>query len=115
MYTYHNDKFDNNVTKFLLEDEEQLNIIKVPLRPYDITKSDKEIISDILKENGINKKFHFTGKFFCRNEINFKNLIKDNYILYQKGDKITRNIYFKNRKIGIYYNTNRHLYVFNWN
>ena len=99
----------NNVTNYIFINEDELNIIKIPLYANEITKSDLKNIYDYINDLK-DKKLNFIGKFGkekkekseakkerfeIKKEINFNNLTNDNYIIYAKD---------KNKNITIFFN-----------
>ena len=101
----------NNVTNYIFINEDELNIIKIPLYANEITKSDLKNIYDYINDLK-DKKLNFIGKFGkekkekseakkerfeIKKEINFNNLINDNYIIYAKDKNKNKTIFFNKK------------------
>jgi hypothetical protein len=113
---YLNLNMANDVTNYLFNNEDNLNIIKIPLYPNEITKMDQKYIYDSINEIK-DKQLNFIGKFAMekkeKNEtakeqkfevskpFNFENLINDKYLIYAKDKNKNKTIFF-NKKYYIY-------------
>ena len=113
---YLNLNMANDVTNYLFNNEDNLNIIKIPLYPNEITKMDQKYIYDSINEIK-DKQLNFIGKFAMekkeKNEtakeqkfevskpFNFENLINDKYLIYTKDKNKNKTIFF-NKKYYIY-------------
>ena len=114
---YYNKQFENDITNFLLKNEGDYNLTKLLLFPQEIVKSDIEYINQSiidLKDNQLN----FVGKFRIKQignykEINFNDLINDNYLIYAKNKKNgTKTLFFKKKYVCNDYKNFEIFYVF---
>ena len=114
---YYNKQFENNITNFLLKNEGDYNLTKLPLFSQEIVKSDIEYINQSIidiKE----KQLNFVGKFRIKHignnkEINFNDLINDNYLIYTKDKKNdTKTLFFKKNYVCNDYKDFEIFYVF---
>ena len=106
---YSNPKFENKVSNFIFNDEkEEENLIKLPLNSNEITKRDIDFIHT--KVNNIeNKQLNFIAKFKREKknnktiifetikEINFNDLINNNYLIYAKDKYENKTIFFEKK------------------
>ena len=95
-HDYYDKNLMNNVTNYICRNEDNYNLIKLPINPYEITKTDREYISNSINTIAKDKQLNLIGKFIKENiNIDF-DLINDNYLIYSnfKEKKI---IYFKNK------------------
>ena len=109
-HDYYDNKFKNIVTNYILKNEKNYNLTKLPVFPNEITKTDGEYIKNSINEAIKDQQLNFVGKFQKEEniKIDFSNLINDNFIIYSK-DKNKKNIFFKKNiyvmiaKIQIYF------------
>ena len=117
----------NNVTNYIFSNEDELNIIKIPLYPNEITKSDQKIIYESINDIK-DKKLNFIGKFGKEKKnikseaikgrfeitkgINFDNLINENYIIYAKDKNNKKTIFFNKKYFCNEYQDINIFYVF---
>ena len=118
---YIDDIFCYEINKnYLFMNDDSLNIYKLPPLSSDKIQEDRKIIISELKNININvKKCDLIAKFFFdgnNNDINFINLINDNYLLYQKKDENNQiTIYYKNNEINYIrnnYQKGKYLFVY---
>ena len=111
---YLNSKFKNNVTNYIFNNEENLNLIKTPLYGKEIVKKDKNYIYKSVSEIR-DKELIFLGKFCERKkektkikeknkikfevkkQLNFDGLINNNYLIYAKGENVKNTIYYNKK------------------
>ena len=93
-------KFKNFVTNYILQNEENYNLTKLPIFPNEITKNDKEYIRNSINEAIKDQQLIFVGKFQKdeKIKIDFNKLINDNFIIYSKY-KDKKKIFFSKRNI----------------
>ena len=104
---YFNPKLVNNVDNYIFSNEKNLNLIKLPLNPNEISKRDKGSILKHVEEIK-NKQLIFIAKF--KKEINDKNeiiediqknylsnLIDNNYLIYAKDKNEKKTIFYNKR------------------
>ena len=87
----------NNVTNYICRNEDNYNLTKLPIYPNEITKTDREYISNSINTIAKDKQLNLVGKFEKDENINIDfDLINDNYLIYSnfKEKKI---IYFKKK------------------
>ena len=114
---YYNKKFENNIYNYILKNEDNFNLIKLPLNPNEILKKDKEYIENLVDDIK-DKQLNFIGKFKMEkkteniNKIDFNNLINDNFLIYLKDKKNNKTIFFKNKYLGNNCNDSDIFYVF---
>ena len=117
----------NNVTNYIFSNEDELNIIKIPLYPNEIKKSDQKIIYESINDIK-DKKLNFIGKFGKEKKnikseaikgrfeitkgINFDNLINENYIIYAKDKNNKKTIFFNKKYFCNEYQDINIFYVF---
>ena len=93
-HNYYDNKFINTVTNYILKNEENYHLTKLPIFRYEITNTDKEYIRNSINEDIKVQQLNFVGKFQKQDkiQIEFKNLINDNYIIYSK-DKNKKKVF----------------------
>ena len=96
---YYNKQFENNIDNFIFKNEEHYNLIKLPLNPNEIVKTDKEYIEKLVIDIK-DKQLNFVGKFKIegknKDEIDFNSLINNNFLIYAKDKKKNKTIFYKN-------------------
>ena len=114
---YYNEQFGNDITNFLLKKEGDYYLTKLSLFPQEIVKSDIEYINRSII--GIkDKQLNFVGKFRIKQignykEINFNDLINDNYLIYAKNKKNgQKTLFFKKNYVCNDYKEIEIFYVF---
>ena len=96
-HDYYDKNLMNNVTNYICRNEDNYNLTKLPIYPNEITKTDREYISNSINTIAKDKQLNLIGKFIKDENINIDfDLINDNYLIYSnfKEKKI---IYFKNK------------------
>jgi len=93
---YYDNELKNIITNYIFKNEENYNLIKLPLFPKEIKKIELEYIRKSLNELIKDKQLNFVGKFQKKKDIkiNFNNLINDNFIIYLKDKDKKKNIFF---------------------
>ena len=96
-HDYYDKNLMNNVTNYICRNEDNYNLTKLPIYPNEITKTDREYISNSINTIAKDKQLNLIGKFIKDENINIDfDLINDNYLIYSnfKEKKI---IYFKKK------------------
>ena len=96
-HDYYDKNLMNNVTNYICRNEDNYNLTKLPIYPNEITKTDREYISNSINTIAKDKQLNLVGKFEKDENINIDfDLINDNYLIYSnfKEKKI---IYFKKK------------------
>ena len=99
-HDYYDKNLMNNVTNYICRNEDNYNLTKLPIYPNEITKTDREYISNSINTIAKDKQLNLVGKFEKDENINIDfDLINDNYLIYSnfKEKKI---IYFKKKFFG---------------
>ena len=94
---YYNNEFNNIITNYILKNEENYNLVKLPAFPKENIKAILEYIKKSINESIKEKNLNFIGKFQKKTDIqiDFNNLINENFIIYLKN-KDKKNIFYKN-------------------
>ena len=109
---YNDQKFENSISNYLFTNESDLNISKLPLHPKEISETDKTYIYNTVSEIK-NKQLIFIGKFMIekKNDVDFKKLINENYLIYSK-DNWKKTIFYKNEYICNDFQDSNIIYIF---
>ena len=96
---YYDNEFKNIITNYIFKNEENYNLIKLPLFPKEIKKIELEYIRKSLNELIKDKQLNYVGKFQKKKDIkiDFNNLINDNFIIYLKDKDKKKNIFFNKK------------------
>ena len=99
-HDYYDKSLMNTVANYICRNEDNYHLTKLPINPNEITKTDREYISNSINAIAKDKQLNLIGKFEkdIDTEIDF-DLINDNYLIYSnfKKEKV---IYFKEKFFG---------------
>ena len=99
-HDYYDKSLMNTVANYICRNEDNYHLTKLPINPNEITKTDREYISNSINAIAKDKQLNLIGKFEkdISTEIDF-DLINDNYLIYSnfKKEKV---IYFKEKFFG---------------